>query len=79
MSALVKNNGVPVSGASVKFTVTLPNGNSKVLSATSGSDGYARSTYRTGKSKALIGSYKLRADATKGSSTATASTAFSVL
>lgn len=79
MSVLVKNNGVPVSGASVKFNITLPNGSVTVLTATSGSDGYARSTYKTGKSKAAIGQYTLRAVATSGSSTATASTGFSVL
>ena len=78
MSALVKNNDVPVSGASVKFTVTLPSGSTTVISATSGSDGYARGTYKTGKGKGAIGSYTLRADATSGSSTATASTGFSV-
>jgi len=78
MSALVKNNGVPVSGASVKFTVTLPNGSTTVISATSGSDGYARGSYKLGKGKGAVGSYMLRADATSGSGTATASTGFSV-
>jgi hypothetical protein len=70
---------VPVSGASVKFNITLPNGSVTVLTATSGSDGYARSTYKVGKSKAALGQYTLRAVATSGSSTATASTGFSVL
>ena len=79
MSALVKNNGVPVSGASVKFTVTLPNRSTSVISATSGSDGYARSSYKVSNGKNAVGSYNLRADATSGSNTATASTTFSVL
>lgn len=79
MSALVKNNGVPVSGASVKFTVTLPGGTTTVLNAITGSDGYARGSYKLGKGKTAIGSYQLRADATSGSSTATSSTSFSVL
>ena len=78
MSALVKSNGVAVSGASVKFNITLSNGSISVLSATSGSDGYARATYRLGKGKGAIGNYALRADAASGSSTATASTSFSV-
>lgn len=78
MSALVKNNGVPVSGVSVKFTVILPGGSSTMVSATSGSDGYARGTYKISKGKGAGGSYTLRADATSGSSAATASTAFSV-
>jgi hypothetical protein len=79
MSARVLRSGVAVSGASVKFTVTLPGGTSTVLSATSGSDGYARGTYKLGKGKGAIGSYKLRADATSGSSTASANTGFSAL
>jgi hypothetical protein len=70
---------VAVSGASVKFTVTMPGGTSTVLGATSGSDGYARGTYKLGKGKGAIGSYKLRADATSGSSTASANTGFSAL
>jgi hypothetical protein len=79
MSALVKNSGVPVSGASVKFNLTLPNGSVTVLTATTGSDGYARSTYKLGKGKTAIGQYALRADASSGSNAATASTGFSVL
>jgi hypothetical protein len=78
MSALVKNNGVPVAGANVKFTVTTPGGGSVVINAVSGSDGYARGTYKTGKTKGAVGSYALRADATSGGSTASASTSFSV-
>lgn len=78
MSALVKNNGVAVNGASVKFNVTLSNGNVTVLTATSGADGYARSTYKLGKGKAAAGSYSVRADASLGSQTAVASTGFSV-
>ncbi len=77
MSALVKNNGVAVNGASVKFNITL-NGSVTVVSATSGSDGYARATYRLSKGKGAIGNYALRADATSGGKTATASTSFSV-
>jgi uncharacterized membrane protein len=77
MSARVLSSGMAVSGASVKFTVTLPNGSSSVLSATSGSDGYARGTYKLAKGKTAIGSYALRADASSGNSTATSSTAFS--
>lgn len=78
MSALVKNNGVPVSGASVKFMVTGPNGGSTLLSAVSGSDGYARTTYRLGKGKGAVGGYALRADATSGGGSTTANSTFSV-
>ena len=78
MSALVKNNGVPVSGASVKFTVTTPSGGSAVVNAVSGTDGYARGSYKTAKTKSAAGSYGLRADATSGGATATSNTSFSV-
>jgi hypothetical protein len=77
MSALVKLNGVAVNGASVKFNVNLPGGGVTVLTATSGSDGYARSNYKIGKAKGAIGNYAVRADATSGSNTTTASTSFS--
>jgi Predicted membrane protein len=79
MSARVLSGGVAVNGASVKFTVTLPTGASAVLSATSGSDGYARNAYKLGKAKSAIGSYTLRADASSGGSTATSNTAFSAM
>ena len=78
MSALVRNNGAAVSGANVKFTVTLPGGNTAVLNALSGSDGYARGTFKVGKGKSAIGGYALRADASSNGGTATAGTAFSV-
>ena len=78
MSALVKNNGVAVNGATVKFNVTLSNGSVAVVTATSGSDGYARSTYGLGKGKGAIGNYALRADATSGGSSASANASFSV-
>jgi hypothetical protein len=79
MSARVLNSGAAVNGASVKFTVTLPGGASAVLTATSGSDGYARSTYKLGKGKAAVGNYTLRADASSGGGTATSSIGFGVL
>ena len=79
MSALVRNNGVAVSGASVSFNVTTSNGSVIVLNATSGSDGYARSTYKVGKGKGAIGNYTLRADASSGGNTATASSNFNVM
>jgi len=78
MSALVKSNGIPVAGASVKFTIATPGGGSTTVRATSGSDGYARAGYRTAKSKAALGSYSLRADATAGGTTASSSTSFTV-
>lgn len=78
MSALLRNNGTPLAGASVKFTITTPGGGSAVVSATTGGDGYARASYRTGKTKGALGSYSLRADATSGAAMASSSTSFSV-
>ncbi len=78
MSARVLAGGQPLAGASVRFAVTLPNGSSAQSNATTGSDGYARSTYKLGKGKGAIGSYTLRADASSGSASATASSGFSV-
>jgi uncharacterized membrane protein len=78
MSALVKNNGVAVAGASVKFSVALPSGATTVISATSGSDGYARASYRTAKGKGAAGAYGVRADVSASGGSASASTTFSV-
>ena len=79
MSALVKNNGVAVNGASVKFNVTAPGGSVMVVTAVSGSDGYARGTYKISKGKGAVGSYALRADATSGGKTASATANFSAM
>ncbi|QNP41777.1 NEW3 domain-containing protein [Lysobacter solisilvae (ex Woo and Kim 2020)] len=79
MSALVKKDGVATAGASVKFTVTLPSGSTTVVSASSGSDGYARATYRTAKGKGAAGNYGLRAEAVLGGTAASASGSFRVL
>jgi hypothetical protein len=78
LSSLVRSDGAPVAGASVKFTVSMPGGTSVVLNATSGSDGYARSTYKIGKGKTAVGNYSVRADASSNGASATASTGFSV-
>lgn len=78
MSALVKSAGVPVGGATVRFTVTLPNGSTSVLQATSGSDGHARATYRTGKGKGAVGAYRLVAEASRNGASTSAETGFSV-
>lgn len=77
MSALVKRDGVAVAGANVAFQVTQPNGSKATVSAVSGSDGYARASYKLGKSKAAVGSYTLRADASLGGGTVSATTGFS--
>ena len=78
MSALVKRDGLAVAGAAVKFTLTLPGGGTTVVNATSGSDGYARGSYKLGKAKNTIGTWALRADATLSGASASATTTFSV-
>lgn len=78
LSARVTGNGVPVAGASVRFTITPPSGSASTLTATTGADGYARATLRLGKGKAAVGGYTVRGDASSGSSTATAGTSFNV-
>jgi hypothetical protein len=77
MSARVLGGGTPVNGASVRFEVTAPGGASTVLSVNSGSDGFARGSFKLGKSKSAIGTYGLRADAHSGTASASASTTFS--
>jgi NPCBM-associated, NEW3 domain of alpha-galactosidase len=78
MSARVLNGGTPTSGASVRFNVTSPTGTVTTLTATSGSDGFARATLKLGKTRSLVGTWQLRADATYGGANATASNTFSV-
>jgi len=78
ISALVKNNGVAVAGASVTFTVTAPAGSATALKATTGSDGYARTSYKTGKTKTSVGTYAVRADASASGGSASSTTSFGV-
>ncbi|MEO7937943.1 MAG: hypothetical protein ABIR55_04920, partial [Burkholderiaceae bacterium] len=77
MSARTLSNGAPLAGASVKFTLSTPGGGTTILNATTGSDGYARSSYKVGKAKGAIGNYGLRADASSGGGSASASNVFS--
>lgn len=78
MSARVLAAGAPVAGALVKFTIDPSAGGSTLLSAVSGSDGYARATFKVGKGKASLGDYELRVEASSGGDYATATTHFSV-
>lgn len=79
MSSRVMLGSTSVSGAAVTFVVTLPNGRTTSIKATSGADGYARASYRTGKTGAYVGQYGLRATVVSGSrSTTSATTGFTV-
>lgn len=78
MSARVLKDGTPVSGATVKFTISTPGGGTTTITATTASDGYGRATYKLGKGKSAIGAYQVRADASNAGASATASAAFDV-
>lgn len=78
MSMLVKRDGVPVAGAAVRFTVASPSGTTSTYNATTGSDGYARASFKLGKAKSLIGTWSVQGEASKDGATVVASTGFSV-
>jgi hypothetical protein len=78
MAARVLNNGVPVAGAYVTFTVTKPSGGTTALRGTTDANGYAHVSYATGKGKNVVGNYQVTADASSNGLTAKASTSFSV-
>ena len=78
ISARVLSNGLPVSGAVVYVRVTRPNGSVNRLSATSGSDGFARVTHAVGTNNKEVGKYTLSAVATASSTSVTANAAFTV-
>jgi hypothetical protein len=78
LSALVRRDGVVLSGAGVRFAIVLPGGASDEVTATSGSDGYARATYRLGKGKTAVGAYQVNGVASSGGASATASAGFNV-
>jgi len=78
MTASVKSGSTPVAGASVAFRITKSNGAVVTLNATTNSSGVAIASLRLSKQKDPVGSYQLRADASKGSLSATASTSFGV-
>jgi M6 family metalloprotease-like protein len=64
----VANGGVPVSGASVTFTITAPNGSTSSQSATTGSTGIATWNYKLGqRSQAGTYSVSVRATVSSGS------------
>lgn len=78
MTASVKAGTTPVAGASVLFRITKSNGAVVTLNATTNSSGVAISSLRLSKQKDPVGSYQLRAEASKDSLSASASTSFSV-
>ncbi|QNP40545.1 NEW3 domain-containing protein [Lysobacter solisilvae (ex Woo and Kim 2020)] len=80
IAALLRNNGVPVPGVVVTFTLARPGAGSTTLTATSGSDGYARTSYKIPNAKSALGAYTVTARWALGGVNATAVTAsFTVL
>ncbi|GAB3751070.1 hypothetical protein GCM10028795_18500 [Lysobacter olei] len=77
--AFVRNNGVPVVGAIVTFTIARSARSTTTRSATSGADGYARITYKVAKSSNAIGTYTVRATWSLNNVSSSAETTFTVL
>ena len=77
--AFVRNNGVPVTGVSVRFIITRPDGKTTILNATSGSDGYARTSYKVPRTKGALGLYSVEGTWALGNVTARASVTFRML
>ena len=77
--AFVRNNGLPVNGAAVTFTIARSTGNTTTRSATSGTDGYARTTYKIAKSSNAIGTYTVRSTWSMNNVSSSAETTFTVL
>ena len=69
VSSYVKRGASPVAGAAVNFILRLPSGRSIYLRAKSGTEGYARATYRIGTTSDHGGQYALHAEATSESET----------
>jgi hypothetical protein len=70
-------NSTPVAGAAVTVTITRPFGGSVALAATTGADGRASVRYSVRRSDPA-GTYQVRADASSGGVTGTASTTVNV-
>ncbi|PYS48817.1 MAG: hypothetical protein DMG13_24755 [Acidobacteria bacterium] len=71
MTATVLQGAVPASGASVMFTLTRPDGTT-TRTVTTGSNGQATWSYKVSP-KGPKGTYQVKAQATSGSQSATAS------
>jgi hypothetical protein len=80
IAAQLRNNGTALAGIPVTFTLVRPGGGTTTLTATSASDGFARTTYKIPNNKAAIGSYTLTARwSFSGMTAAPATVAFTVL
>ena len=73
----MNSSGLPVSGASVNFTLTKADGSLVSGSATTGSNGTAVYKYRV-KPKAPVGTYQVNANASLSGISGSATTSFVV-
>jgi hypothetical protein len=62
IAASITNGGAPAPGASVTFTLTLPNGNTTKLSATTNASGVATWNYKLNQ-RSQVGAYSVTAQA----------------
>ncbi len=79
MIASVLKNGKAIQGASVRFTLTKPNGIKIAQTFTTDSYGQARWDFVTGTGSSSIGKYQASYTATSGSANTTAATNFTVI
>ena len=77
ITATVNSSGLPVSGASVNFTLTKADGSLVSGSATTASNGAAVYKYRV-KPKAPVGTYQVNANASLSGISGSATTSFVV-
>lgn len=78
LGAQLLGNGLPISGATVSFTITRPNGSTIAASAVTNSSGTASASYRMSKQKDPVGTYGLRAQSNWAGQTVSATTSFKV-
>jgi hypothetical protein len=79
ITATVTAAGVPVSGASVTFTLVKPNGSTVTQTATTGTNGLATFVYSFNKRSDPIGTYTVGAVSTYNGFSGKGSTSFSVM
>jgi hypothetical protein len=78
VTATVRSNGAPKSGAVVSFTLTKPNGSIVTQSVTTGSTGNAVFTYTFNKRNDPLGTYQVNAISTVNGVSVQGATSFSV-
>jgi hypothetical protein len=78
LAAYVTGNGSPLSGATLTFTIRKPSGQTVVVSAVSGANGYANYSYRLNRKQDPAGTYQVTANATLNGMSGVGSAGFDV-